>query len=179
MGADLQLSSIFDPWLDAYWAKREAQPRDVQEALALAHNTYDDYASSGAYFRNGYNAGDVMWALGLSWHGTVKSMLDESHHLPTDKARELVAMIEARPLTRESVGKHLLAHMTNGKEEHPVMGPIHEMMVEAAVEAGVPAGPKLPPNFDELMSFLTKKREALLALLRKSIDLNEPLSCSL
>jgi hypothetical protein len=136
----------------------------------------DLYASSGAYFGNGYNAGDIMWALGLSWWGTVGDMLDESHHLPVDKARELLAMIEARPLTKESVGKHLLANMTGGREEHPLGGPVARLMVEAGVmsEQALP-----PPDFDRLMSHLTKKREELLTILRKSIDLNEPLSCSL
>ena len=38
----------------------------------------DAYIVSGGYFRNGYNAGDIMWAMGLSWWGTVSPMLTDN-----------------------------------------------------------------------------------------------------
>jgi hypothetical protein len=87
---------------------------------------------SGGYFRNGYNSGDIMWAMGLSWHGTVAPMLDEGldegRCLPIPRARELVEMIEARPLTRERVGRHIFENMTGGVESHPFMSPRVQML---------------------------------------------------
>jgi hypothetical protein len=130
-------------------------------------------AASGGYFRNGYNAGDVMWAMGLSWPDTVMPMLDADDRLPIERARELLAMIEARPLTREVIGRHYLENMTNGREQHPTTGPI------AWIVDGAEAANKLPPDFDRICQFLQQKREDLLAILRKSIEMNEPLVCSL
>ena len=72
---------------------------------------------AGAYFRNAYNAGDVMWAMGLSWHDTVLPMLVDGY-LPVERARELLTMIEARRLTKERLTQHYFDHMTNGADQH-------------------------------------------------------------
>jgi hypothetical protein len=178
MGADLRLKSIFDPWFADFEARGGLDPA-VTDAGDRIARTYTAYESSGGYLRNGYNAGDVMWAIGLSWHTTVLPMLDDKRQLPVDRARELVAMIEERPLTRERVAQHALENMDDD-EQHPVMGSVMAMAHHAEEEVTRrPPPPTLPPDIDDLFGFLSRKRAILLALLRKSIELNEPLECSL
>jgi hypothetical protein len=179
MGADIYLPSIFDPFLRAYEERREAQPSSNEGPIAAVERCYADFRASGGYFRNGYNSGDVMWAMGLSWWETVGPMLDADARLPIDRARELLAMIEARPLTREVIGRHYLENMTNGRQQHPTMGPIARIAEDAVGDAGKEADNQQPPDFEHVCQFLQQHREELLALLRKSIERNEPLQCSL
>lgn len=92
MGVDIYLKSIFDPFIKQ---RRHAMDEDLvkedfNHAIELM---YETYRSSGGYFRNGYNDGDVMWAMGLSWVDTVHPMLDVERCLPIERARELIAMI--------------------------------------------------------------------------------------
>jgi hypothetical protein len=183
MGMDIYLTSIWEPWLKAFEdsaAHRKLQQDcsaqgDPESIMAAADRVFEVFAASGGYFRNGYNGGDVMWAMGLSWHSTVQPMLDAEERLPIAKARELLAMVEARPLTQEILAQHYLANMTNGVESHPLTGQIFESI--RAEAAGEQPAPLLPPDFEHLAQFLRKSREQLLAILRKSIELNEPLLC--
>ncbi len=80
---------------------------DDASIAAAASKMFDEMRASGGYFRNGYNSGDVMWAMGLSWPHTVGGMLDSEGYLPVERARKLLAMIEARPLTKERLTQHL------------------------------------------------------------------------
>lgn len=132
--------------------------------------------SVGGYFRNSYNLGDVMWAMGLSWPDTVGSMLDSDGYLPLERARELLAMIEAKPLTKERLTQHYFGHMTNGVEQHPITGLIARSL-PGENNMVLPAPP--PPDFYCLAAFLQQRRTELIAFLKKSIALNEPLLCSL
>ena len=81
MGVDLYLNSVWEPW----WAdnmERVLNEPDVETTSDAASNAaaaskmFDEMRASGAYFRNGYNSGDVMWAMGLSWPHSVGCMLD-------------------------------------------------------------------------------------------------------
>jgi len=169
MGVDIYLKSISDPFIKEY-VKRPA-PNAGRDPFAI----YDDYRASGGYFRDGYNSGDVMSAMGLSWSDTVTPMLDAENRLPIERARELLAMIEARPLTRERLARHF-QNMTDGIDQHPVTGHIMTALRQRATagDGGAAIGPELP-DFEALAAFVTKRREELLAILRKSIELNEPL----
>jgi hypothetical protein len=95
MGVDIYLQSIWKPFEETFSPPEPAAPIIGVEGL-IAHTTkgFDAMRASGGYFRNGYNSGDVMWAMGLTWHGTFSPMLDQAH-LPIERARELIAMIEA------------------------------------------------------------------------------------
>jgi hypothetical protein len=181
MGADIYLKSVMEPFYENHEAPPVASATD-------AENAFDWLRSSGGYFRNGYNAGDIMSAMGLSWPDTVIPMLDSvaiadgvtERQLPIERARELLAMIEDRPLTKERLTAHYFENMCNGVEQHPLTGPLMKLANEARAEATGEDSAKLaPPDFDYLAAFLRKRREALLVILRKSIDLGEPLVCSL
>jgi hypothetical protein len=173
MSVEIYLNSIWKPWFEAFKARGEidaivrAHADDPMHALGCVN---DAYRSTGAYFVNYYNAGDVMWAMGLSWHETVAPMLDTEQRLSVDRARELLAMVEARPLTREVVARHIFENMTDG------VRPMQEMDLMLVV--GEPL-PTKPPDLDYAHAYLSKRRDGLLTLLRKSIELDEPLVCSL
>jgi len=62
MGADLYLNSVFEPW----WAKNQVRAFNAPDC-----DSTSEMRASGGYFRNSYNSGDVMWAMGLSWPHTV------------------------------------------------------------------------------------------------------------
>jgi hypothetical protein len=184
MGANIYLQSVWSrtpPLPDfAGGTLMRVTARSVHEAMPdELQRFFDEARASGGYFRNGYNAGDIMWAIGLCWHA-VAPMLDEQGYLPIPRARELVEMIEARPLTRERVAAHIFEHMTNGIEPHPTTGPLVQVLQQVVAEAeGVELQPKRPPDLDVLFGFLNKRRDELLTLLRKSIELGEPLYCDL
>jgi hypothetical protein len=170
MGADLYLNSVWEPW----WASNKerlhnAPTAGVSSISAAATEIFDEMRASGAYFRNGYNSGDVMWAMGLSWPHTVGGMLDSEAYLPVERARELLVMIEARPLIQERLTQHYFDHITHGVEQHPVTGWLFRSL------GGLPA---VPPDFDNLAVFLRQRRTELIAILKRSIALNEPLLCS-
>jgi hypothetical protein len=177
MGADLYLNSVWKPW----WANNNERvlntPKidatsDASSISAAATKMYDEMRASGGYFRNGYNSGDVMWAMGLSWPFTVGEMLDSEGYLPVERARELLAMIEARPLTKEKLTHHYFDHMTN--EQHPITG----WIARSLGQGNNIVLPAPLPDFDCLAALLQQRRTELIALLKKSIALNEPLLCS-
>jgi hypothetical protein len=166
MGDDIYLNSIF-----AIEPDQGERPQQSAEA--------------SGYFRSSYNDGDVMWAMGLSWWGTVLPMLEEDRWLPVEKARELLAMIEERPLTNQRLTRHYSEHITSSVNQHPVTGPL-EMVLAASVpklsdgNTGLALPPEFfsPPDFEGWAQFLRKSRDELIAMLRKSIELDEPLVCS-
>jgi hypothetical protein len=184
MGVDIYLNSIWNPWVETHrqdLLNPETSDADniddfIHDILRRSNEVFDKARSSGGYFRNGYNAGDVMWAMGLSWRNDVGAMLDSECRLPIDHARDLFAKIEARPLTRERIAQHIFEHITNGVLEHPVTGHIQDLLTDAA---NGDTRPLAPPDLDELSGFLCKRRDELLVILRKSIELGEPLVCSL
>jgi hypothetical protein len=89
--------------------------------------------------------------------------------------------------------------MTDGVERHPLAGPFQRSLERALAETGgepqirfmlfspsdvdTPVGSEVirfsPPDVDSLFGFLNVRRDQLLAILRKSIELNEPLYCEL
>jgi hypothetical protein len=169
MGADLYLNSVWEAWRANNMERfRDAPDSDpTSEDASTDGKIFDKIRASGGYFRNGYNSGDVMWAMGLSWPHTVGGMLDSEGCLPVERARELLAMIEARPLTKERLTQHYFDHITHGVEQHPITGWLFRSL------RGLPA---LPPSFDTLAA--RQRRTELIALLKKSVALNEPLLCS-
>jgi hypothetical protein len=178
MGADLYLNSIWEPWIETHKSillnpNRRPEIETVDDLARAAGDIFDSYRASGGYFRNGYNSGDVMWAMGLSWRGDVGEILDSEHRLSIDHARALIAKIEARPLTRERIAQHIFEHMTSGVLDHPVSGQTQKLLDAAVGETR----PLAPPNIDVMSTFLCKRRDELLTILRKSVELREPLLC--
>jgi hypothetical protein len=171
MGVDIYLESVWKPF-EAGLKKRFAE-LDCTDPVAFSDAMFEIMMSSGGYFRNAYNQSDIMKAMGLSWPGTVIPMLDDDK-LPIDKARELLALIEARPITNETYLKHYV-QIRAGMHGGPLMAWLQERVPELAATQ--------PPQdcapLDEFLVHAVTRRERLIGLLRKSIELNEPLLCSL
>jgi hypothetical protein len=135
---------------------RKGKPRDVTRRKGNGAGL--PVTEAGAKADRSYNTGDVMMAMGLSWQDTVRPMLDDSRHLPIDQARKLLAMIEERPVTKERLTQSFL---------------------EAAEEID-PGSKEEPPDFGApLLKFLQERHGQLVAILRKSVELNERLLCSI
>jgi hypothetical protein len=169
MGADIYLESVWKPWFAEFEAKEKSKEivghiTNSDELNRSFSALYDAHRSSGGYFRNAYNGGDVMAAMGLSWDA-VGEMLDSEQRLPIERARELLAMILARPIERERFGRHLKSYGN---------GPAGQMMDHVL---GRPPPSEWTFDLDEMFAFVSKRREELLAILHKSITLNEPLQC--
>jgi hypothetical protein len=110
-----------------------------------------------------------MFALGTSWEETLYAMMDDTQRLPIAMAQELLDFLEARPFTREIVSRHYRDNIASEPgTKHPVQSMLRKI--------GVP--PPSTKYLDEglLFEILNYKREILMTLLRKSIELQEPLS---
>lgn len=162
MGADIYLRSIFEPVKKKYEPKfnaavrkRDALPdgparRKAQEAVSKA---YDAMYPDEGYFRDSYNASSLSGLLDFSWWQDIVPMLDKEGNLPISKAKKFIRLLESKPVTMELVMKRF--------DE----------------EKGRGGGYTDPP--EEWLKHWTEKRERLIAMLKRSIELNEPLDCSL
>jgi hypothetical protein len=116
VGADLYLNSVWDAWR----AKNQELFRNAPASDATSDDAstngkmFDEIRASGGYFRNSYNSDDVMWAMGLSWPDTVGVLLDSEGYLAVERTRELLAMIAARPLTKERLTQHYFDYIIHG-----------------------------------------------------------------
>jgi hypothetical protein len=147
----------------ALWREHGIAPQDIM---------WSAMRSTGGYLRNGYTVNaDVMFAMGLDWHGTVLPMLDDKSYLPIAKARELLDLIAARPITKATAGaQYLKEHPVQiGFRKNPLIYPGDDEPLEI----------KTPPliGYELWLQEMNARRDALIAILNKSIELNEPLCC--
>jgi hypothetical protein len=176
MGADIALLSVWTPFRVTTIDPME--PPEIEsgaDAVAFQNFIYALSETSGGYFRNAYNENDVMAAMGMSWWGTVLPMLDDDCRLPIDKAKELIAMIEAKPLTKDTLGRHYL-EMSSGMYSHRG---IDKLKAELKREGHEVHEREFDVRFDDYLRVVNTKRDRLLAILRRSVELDEPLLCSL
>jgi hypothetical protein len=171
MSAELYLPSIWERCERNSDRKLKLEVAALAKAKVSMNDLYTEIcalaSANGGYYCNDYNARDVMWAMGLAWPGTIGTMLDVNYYLLIERARELVTMIKARPLTEERLRRHYLEIVTNGVNNHPVVGVLVKLMPP---QSG-------PPDFDCFANLLRCRRKQLLQILQKSIALNEPLFC--
>jgi hypothetical protein len=161
MGADIYLNSEYEPHLkqwqpifEAAVSKRDGLPRDSEQARE-AQKEVDaafTHMRSRGYFRDAYNGGNLASLIGFSWWQDVVPMLDDGF-LPIPKAHEFIAMLEAKPVTAEAVKARLERWRLEG---HTSQDP-----------------------FEEWLKGYQGDHARLIALLKRSIELNEPLYCSL
>ena len=170
MGIDIHLDSVFRPWMEEFMKEVEAHPREDLDPIERVTLMYRVMEGSGAYFRNGRNHTDLMWAIGSSWEDKLYLVLDHGY-LPIRKAQELIDFIDSRPITHDLVKKHHQENITGD------MGCTHPAQIMFR-KIGVPKSGRRYPTADELYEILNYKRDLLLDLLRRSIELGEPLSCS-
>jgi hypothetical protein len=168
MGADVYLESVnnvtrakYEPLFHAAAQKRDAAktPAMQEKAQKDVDKYYDAMYNGAGYYRDPYNPSAFLWLIGLSWWRDIGPMLDDHGYLPIAKAQEFLAKVEAEPITLERV----IAHLDEINAEAKKRG----------FGQGLEGDPK------GWFKRWAKDSEDLQALLRKSIELNEPLRCSL
>jgi hypothetical protein len=161
MGADVYLESVsnaaraqYKPLFNKAIARRNrAKTKKTEDAAqAEVNRCWDMMYPADGYYRDAYNPSCFLAVINLSWWRDVIPMLDEGY-LPIEKAKELLAMIEVVPVTLERVTAHLAVLNKEGNR----------------IEND-------PPGWLERWQ---KDQRDLCALLRKSIEVGEPLYCSL
>ena len=98
------------------------------------------------YYRDSYNSGSVLWAMGLSWWTDVLPMLDDEGTLNKEGIETFLELIEDKPL---SVSSDFIEHMPD--------------------EWG----------HDDAMQYLQKEQDSLISFLKKALETEDTLSCSL
>ena len=162
MGADIYLESVSDKlraakekeFNDAVKVRnaiKDDNSEAFKQAQAKVSETYDAMYADG-YFRDSYNGSSLFWVLGLSWWNDVGDLLDEGY-LPIPNAKKLLKMVQDAPLTLETVQTYLNEQNKKG-----------ETYKDTAQEW-----------FDHWV----KKRQNFIEMLHRSIELNEPLRCSI
>jgi hypothetical protein len=108
---------------------------------------------SDGYFRDSYNATNVLNLLGLSWWADVQPLCTKNQKLRHDKLRKFRDMVAGAKLalpSKEEIEKHS-GHVDAQGED----------------------------SLAEWHKYFVEKRNALLAFLDKAIELNSPVYCSL
>lgn len=160
MGADLYIRSLNDPIKKQYeplfneWVEirnKCINEKAKDEAQEKVSKYYDLMYSAG-YFRDAYNGTSILNQLGLSWWQDVSKLLDKEGNMSPKNAKKLLAKIEDKPLPKIT-GVWLMANhcAVDGDQNSP-----------AAWEK----------------SFAEHKAE-LVSFLKKAIELNEPIECSI
>jgi hypothetical protein len=194
MGADISLRSVVTEdvhkaVMHEVMAEAEGKAADRAltgpELILVLNECYERLAETGGYFRDPYNESGLLPALGMDWGRDVGPMLNENGELPIDGAHHLLAEITARPITPAMVDDVFAGRGT----PHPMvafMRQVHEELgadvrIQGFVEEMRPGEPPRVGVLDEVgfAQHLTKRRARLMALLRRSIELEEPLECSL
>jgi len=107
------------------------------------------------YFRDSYNATNILWQLNLSWWADVIPMLDDECVLQADGIQTLLEMIEAEEVPPASAIK---------------LGATAPQMDEEGDYDYSPEGWR---------QYFVEKRESLMAYLRSSLEGNDTIHCSL
>jgi len=132
-------------------ARLTAKADKLQERVDIA---FDALQSEG-YFRDSYNRSSLLWLLGLSWWGDVMERLDENGHLPVESAKWFLAELE--------------------KREVPSVDGVRSVFEADSLFSDWENEDRTP---DEWRDYFVEKRDKLIALVKQSIELDEPLLCS-
>lgn len=162
MGADIYLNSIYEVQRELYYpafqeacAIRDALPQGSDAAKKAQEAVYEAWAKMDekGYFRDSYNGSNFVNKLGLSWWQDIKT--DDEGFLPLAQAQWFLDQVYER---YQSV--------------FPTE--FNRFCAEAQEEWGLEAE-KERQEWDD---FFRGKFEQLTSLLRTSIELEEPLYCS-
>jgi hypothetical protein len=173
MGADISLRSVMTK--ETYDAVMERIRAELPPSPAMIQRYFDDLQATGAYFRDPYNSGCLLNALGMEWSRDVGPLLDENCCLPIPAARHLLAEIEAKHLTPQ-----LIEDICNGTAPRSkTVAMVEEMNRRQESDQSGPRTVPEPGDERVMAEWFARKRERLIRLLRKSIELNEPLYCDI
>jgi hypothetical protein len=177
MGVDIELASVFTEEVAkaacdrAFADLRDVRRRGLDDAQATrdaSQKVFDEYAATGGYFRDPYNRFSLLPVLGMSWQRDVDPLLLQTGELPIPAARVLLAELESRHVTEQGI-------------ENVLLGPPTGMtaFVENLIGGREEVTELSDDDRAEAWEWFTTKRKQLIALLRRSIELNEPLKVSM
>ena len=101
------------------------------------------------YFYDPYSYLSVMWAMGMSWWQEIIPMLKNDGHLPLDNCEELIKILENTDVIPE---RSIISDIDRDRAE-------------------------IDENFNQ--EYMENKKKRLIQFLKKSIDNNIPIKCSL
>ena len=97
MGADLFMNKAYDKRMEEHRASLDDLGKHPShEELEPLYDKI--YKQGDVYFRDSYNSGSVMWAMGMSWWDDVVPMLDEDGNLSHEDTLKLVNKITDAPI---------------------------------------------------------------------------------
>tara|TARA_R100000458_G_C8258925_1_gene234645 strand:+ start:798 stop:1235 length:438 start_codon:yes stop_codon:yes gene_type:complete len=97
MGADLYMNKAYDKRMEEHRASLDKLGKHPShEELEPLYDKI--YKQGDVYFRDSYNSGSVMWAMGMSWWDDVVPMLDQDGNLSHEDTLKLVNMITDAPI---------------------------------------------------------------------------------
>tara|TARA_R100000781_G_scaffold15209_3_gene12560 strand:- start:51 stop:488 length:438 start_codon:yes stop_codon:yes gene_type:complete len=97
MGADLYMNKAYDKRMEEHRASLDDLGKHPShEELEPLYDKI--YKQGDVYFRDSYNSGSVMWAMGMSWWDDVVPMLDEDGNLSHEDTLKLVNKITDAPI---------------------------------------------------------------------------------
>jgi hypothetical protein len=162
MGADIYLESAFNakhaianPKFDAAVAKRQKARTEAERAAAQTEveKWYAEMYSDG-YFRDSYNSGSLFWFLGLSWWQLAEELCEDGY-LPVRHAQTVIDRIQAAGITDER---------------------LTDWVAKKRAEGWTFSGDQGRP--EQWRDRFKEDAQDLCNLLRRSIELNEPLRWS-
>ena len=164
MGADIYLRSVSDavraewqPKFSAAVAARDAKYREndlrcpEDDPLQVEVTRCYDKLFSEGYFRDSYNSTSLFHLLGLSWWR--EDGIDSQGHMHPPAMLALIAKLESKTIT-------------------------DEMMSEWARHADAKIEPEGDNSIASWKKMFVDKQTRLIALLKRAVELNEPLYCS-
>lgn len=186
MGADIYLNSIYErqneKWRPIFeqavknrdkFCQRYGEMTDPKLKLqydklqAYVNEAYEMMAEAG-YFRDSYNDTSLFWMLGLSWAKLSDELLDEDYNLPIEAARRHLAVVETArdrfdPLFAAWVERERQGKSTARGDAYDLEG--NNFTGEDNTVA-------------DWEAYFREKLDRWIALLKQSIELNEPLHWS-
>jgi hypothetical protein len=163
MGADISLRSVLTDEVHRAIVERAVdQTKNPVDAIQAA---YDALEATGAYFRDPYHGLGLLQVLDMDWSRDFGPLLSDDRTLSVEAARHFLAELEQRPITSERIDDAIdrpSAGLPAWMEKHGLQEPPDDGIDRAALLAG-----------------LDNKRSQLMALLRRSIELGEPLVCDI
>lgn len=164
MGADLYLNSVYEKQTELYKSKfyaaaelRDSLPEGAERDKAH-EQVLEFYAlwNEKGYYRDSYNDSSLLNKLGLSWWQDVVPLLDDEGGLPIKEAEKLLIVIGERMQT------------------------LYPEQFNRFCADNFP--PSTPNRDDEIAAwdkYFKGKFEKLTSMMRLSIELSEPIYCSL
>ena len=161
MGADLYIEKIHDalmrkyePLFEAAVKKRDALSAKSPKALKAQEEVtkYYDLMYSEGYFRDSYNATNVLNRLGLSWWTDLKPLLRDERFLEGENLR----------LFRDMVSKATL-ELPSKEDLEKLCGRVDD---------------KGENSLPEWHKYLTEKHRVLISFLDKAIEVDSAIRCS-